>query len=124
MEALEKAGNQFDYPFADIAAAYHIIPDSTLPLIVRGGKWGISEKLLEDLSFNPHAGIIAKKLQNYVVQVSRKDRATLLALGAAEIRREDEFGPQFVLLSNLSCYDDNAGLSLDNIDDLGTEMEF
>ena len=119
MAALEKSGNQFDFPFADIAAAFRLIEDTTLPLIVRGGDWGVPKERFEALRFNPHAGLIARQLQPFQVQVRQRFRSELLNLGAAEIWRGEEFGEQFVLLSNEKLYDDEAGLSHENLEDLG-----
>ena len=119
MAALEKSGNQCDFPFADIAAAFRLIEDGALPLIIRGGDWGVSEDLLEKLRFNPHAGAIARQLQPFQVQVRQRFRSELLRLGAAEIWRGEEFSEQFVLLTNKKLYDPKAGLWHEDLEDLG-----
>ncbi len=123
MKALEKSGNQFDFPFADIAAAFRLIEDGSLPLIIRGGEWGVSGELMDRLQFNSHAGAIARKLQPFQVQVRQRFRSELQRLGAAEIWRGDEFGEQFVLLTNADLYDAEAGLRIDRLEDLG-HLEF
>ena len=119
MAALKKSGSQYDFPFADIAAAFHLIEDGALPLIIRGGDWGVPGKLMDALRHNPYAGSIARKLQSFQVQVRQRFRSELLRLGAAEIWREEEFGEQFVLLSNKTLYDARAGLGEDRVEDLG-----
>jgi CRISPR-associated endonuclease/helicase Cas3 len=119
MAALENSGNQCDFPFADIAAAFRLIEYGSLPLIIRGGEWGISGELMDTLRFNPHAGSIARQLQPYQVQVRQKIRSDLRRIGAAEIWRGEEFGEQFVLLSNADLYDPEAGLRTDRVEDLG-----
>ncbi len=122
MAALENSGNQFDVPFADIAAAFRLIEDTTLPLIIRGGEWGVPEALLGDLRFNPYGGSIARQLQPFQVQVRQWFRSELLRLGAAETWRGDAFGDQFVLLSNSNLYDSKAGLGHENLEDLGNQQ--
>ncbi len=119
MKALSQSGNQFDFPFADIAQAFRIIEDGSLPLLIQGGEWGVPKTLLEELKFNPHAGAIARKFQPYQVQVPLRLRSELLRLGAAEIWRNDEFGEQFVLLTNPVLYDADAGFSAENAEDMG-----
>jgi len=119
MAALENSGNQGDFPFTDIAAAFRLIEDGGLPLIIRGGEWGVSSELMDTLRFNPHAGSIARQLQPFQVQVRQRFRSKLLHLGGAEIWRGEEFGEQFVLLSNSALYDAEAGLGHEDTQDLG-----
>ncbi len=119
LSALQGAGNQMNFPFADIAAGFRMIPEGGLPLIVRGGEWGVPSQQLTRLGFNPHAGAIARAFQRHQVQVPRRVRHDLLRLGAASIWREVEFGEQFVLLENPALYDEMTGFSAENPEDLG-----
>ncbi len=119
MAALEGAGNQMDFPFADIAKAFRIIEDASVPLIIQGGDWGIPEDMLKGFRHRPHAGPLARDFQPYQVQIPPYQRAQLLQAGAAEIWRADEFGEQFVLLTNQRLYDARAGFSADEMEDLG-----
>ena len=119
MTALAEAGNQFDFPFADIAHAFRLIEDGALPLVIRGGRWGMPDAEMDRLRHVPHAGAIARAFQPYQVSVSPSLRAELLRLGAASWWREDDFGPQFAMLENARLYDEAAGFSPDAPEDLG-----
>ncbi len=119
MAALEGAGNRMNFPFADIAAAFRMIEQSGVPLIIQGGDWGIPPEMLADFYHKPHAGPLARDFQPYQVQIPQYQRAQLLQAGAAEIWREGDFGEQFVLLTNQRLYDAKAGFSADDYEDLG-----
>jgi len=119
MAALEQSGNQMNFPFADIAAAFKMIEQASVPLIIQGGDWGIPQPDMEQLRFQPHAGALARVFQTFQVQIPQYQRRQLLDAGAAEIWREDEFGEQFVLLTNARLYDATAGFSADDPEDLG-----
>lgn len=119
MKALAEAGNQLDFPFADIAAGFRLIGDDALPLVVCGAPWGVPAEELARLSHVPHAGYIARAFQRYQVSVSPRLRTELIRRGAAKWWREAEFGQQFALLENRRLYDDIAGFSPDSPEDLG-----
>ncbi len=119
MAALERVGNQYDFPFADIAAAFRLIRDETLPLIIRGGDWGVPEKEMKRLQGIPHTGSLARAFQPYQVSVAPRLRNDLIRLGAASWWREGEFGQQFAVLDNAALYDDRAGFGPDDPEDLG-----
>ena len=121
MRTLQNAGNQMEFPFADIAAAFRMIPDGGVPLVIMGGAWGAPEELLQGFATqqSPHAGTIARALQVYQVQIPEKRRKGLMDVGAAEIWCPDRFGEQFVLLRNKTLYDENTGLSFEEAWDLG-----
>ncbi len=121
MNALRKSGNQLDFPFADIAAAFRMI-DGGLPLVITGGTWGLPAEQEEDLRQNPYAGSIARALQQYQVQIPARRRQKLVKDGVAEIWRSEEFGDQFVFLRNERLYDVNTGLSYEDITNLGGLM--
>ncbi len=114
METLAKSGNQMEFPFADIASAFRIIEQASVPLIIQGGDWGISKKMLDDFHYRPHAGSLARDFQPFQVQIPQYQRAQLLQARAAEIWREGDFGEQFVLLTNERLYDAKAGFSADD----------
>jgi len=118
MNALRKSGNQLDFPFADIAAAFRMI-DSSMPLVITGGTWGLSAEQEEDLRHNPYAGSIARILQQYQVQIPARRRQQLVNAGVAEIWRPAEFGDQFVFLRNERLYDVDTGLFFHDLQDLG-----
>ncbi|RMH46304.1 MAG: CRISPR-associated helicase Cas3' [Alphaproteobacteria bacterium] len=119
MTALAEAGNQLDFPFADIAAAFRLIEDGALPLVIRGGRWGVPPDEMERLRHVPHAGAVARAFQPYQVSVAPRLRAELIGLGAASWWREGEFGPQFAVLENPRLYDERAGFSPEDPEDMG-----
>lgn len=119
MNALATSGNQMDFPFADIASAFRIIEQASVPLIIVGGEWGIPEDMLKDFFHHPHAGPLARDFQPFLVQIPQYQRAQLLNAGAAESWREGDFGEQFVLLTNQRLYHAKAGFSADDFEDLG-----
>ena len=119
MKALKEAGKRLHFPFADIAAGFRLIADGTLPLIIRGGRWGVPEEEMERLRHLPHAGAIARAFQPYQISVAPRLRDRLLRLGAASWWREADFGPQFAVLDNTRLYDEEAGFSPDDAEDLG-----
>ncbi|MBK0398486.1 CRISPR-associated helicase Cas3' [Limibaculum sp. M0105] len=119
--AIERSGGQMDFPFADIASAFRIIADGALPIVIRGGAFGVPDATLERLQTHPHPGTIARQLQPYQIQLPQRVRGRFVAAGAAEFWREDEFGPQFLLLANVDLYDDRAGLRWDDIEDFGLQ---
>ena len=122
MNALAKSGNQMNFPFADIAQAFRIIEQASVPLIIQGGDWGIPEDMLKGFHHRPHAGPLARDFQPFQVQIPQYQRTQLLQARAAEIWRESEFGEQFVLLTNERLYDEKAGFSADDFEDLGDLM--
>ncbi len=118
MNAIANAG-KLDFAFAGIAKAYRIIQDGAVPVVVCGGSFGVPPDLLETLQRIPHAGVIARQLQPYQVQVPEWACKKLLGAGAASFWRQAEFDSQFVMLDNAQLYDDRAGLGFENAEDLG-----
>lgn len=113
------AGNQLNFPFADIAAQFKMIEDYTQPLVIGAGPYGLDEESRKMLDFSSHAGAIARRIQRYTVQINPRVRNELVRLGAAEFVRAEEFGDQFVRLTNERLYDSHAGFSAEDPEDLG-----
>ena len=111
-----------DLPFADVAAAFQMIPDEAVPLIVPGGEFGAPTRVLSQLRHAQGAGGIARSLQPYVVNVPRNRRRSMIAEGSAEVIRADAFGDQFVMLTNARAYDEALGLRFDGTGDLGVQI--
>lgn len=113
LKALREYAGGLDFPFADIAAAFRIIDSPLVPVIVPfrpAHDPGLVDRLLRDLAFVPLPGGIAARLQPYLVQVPPKARATLIAAGAAEVIRQDDFSDQFVRLTNAHLYHSDIGM--------------
>ena len=108
-----------DLPFADVAEAFRMIPDEAVPLIVPGGCFGAPDELLDRLRQERAAGGLARRLQPYVVNVSRPQRRRMIVDGSANVIRPDDFGEQFVVLANTAAYDGLTGLRPESAQDLG-----
>lgn len=50
LRVIAEAGRGLDFPFADIEDAFRIIEDGQRTVIIRGGKWGMPEGRMEELS--------------------------------------------------------------------------
>ncbi|TWA67351.1 CRISPR-associated Cas3 family helicase [Azospirillum brasilense] len=115
LEALRLYQRGQDYPFADIAKAFRIIESPLVPVIVPyrpADDPDIVHRLVGALR-NPNiekVGGIARAFQPYLVQIPRGARNALIAAGAAEYVRRDEFGEQFALLVNGDLYHPDVGL--------------
>lgn len=115
-------GNQLDFPFADIAADFKLIGETTVPLIIgKGSKYGLDADARWLLDNGEYPGTIARKMQPFSISVSPYIRKTLVGLGpgVAEVIRAREFGDQFVVLNNIRLYDGAAGFSAEDPEDLG-----
>lgn len=113
MQALKKYHETRDYPFADIGAGFRFIDSPMVPVIVTPKG---AENVVGDLigALRNHAvqrvGGLARKLQPYVVQVPHSALGALLKAKAAEVIRQEDFGDQFVLLTNCCIYFNDVGL--------------
>ncbi|WP_029009610.1 CRISPR-associated helicase/endonuclease Cas3 [Azospirillum halopraeferens] len=115
LAALLECDRSLDIPYADIAAAFRIIADTQLPVIVPYGPAAAEiAALLDRLDHAPLPGAIARGLQPYLVQIPRSARDRLLRAGAAHPVRPDRFGEQFVVLDNGDLYDTESGLDWDD----------
>ena len=107
-----------DFPFETIAREFRLIEDVQVPVVTpwpgEDGNDDTAARLLRDLEHVPRPGRIARRLQQYVVQVPHAGREALLAAGAARPVREQDFGRQFVELANLDLYDEHVGLKWDD----------
>ena len=120
LKEIASSGSAFTFRFDQIARAFHMIDDAQAPVIVRGGRWGISESLLRDLAFAEGTGGIARALQPYVVSLPQHIRRELETSRAASLWREDLFGREFLLLDHTEIYNERAGMRMERFD----EMDF
>ena len=122
MVRIANGAGRLNFPFASIARDFHLIEDYTVPLIVAEGKYGMDGEVSELLQYSDHAGSLARRLQPFTVAVLPSVRASLLALGAAEAMRPGMFADQFVVLRNGRLYDEEAGFSDADAEDLGMQV--
>ena len=115
---LNERAKAMEFPFESVAADFELIDTPMVPVIVpyrgQNGEDGTAETLADKLRWIERPGGIARQLQPYVVSVWPQVRWTLIETGAARIIEEEKFGRQFVLLTNVSLYDDETGLSWDD----------
>jgi CRISPR-associated endonuclease/helicase Cas3 len=122
LRQIKETGNRFDFPFADIADDFRLIDEVTLPLIIGTGPYGMDAGARRLLEYSQYPGAIARAMQRYTVSVLPRIRDGLVRVGAAHVVRPDEFGDQFVVLDNARLYDDEAGFSPENAEELGVMM--
>jgi len=119
LSALRERARDLDFPFADVADAFRMIESPLVPVIVPWhprGETDVVRPLLDRLPFVSSAGGIARDLQPYLVQVPPEARARLIAAGSAEIVGAQNFGDQFVVLTNCDLYCEEVGLDWDDPD--------
>ena len=118
LRLLDERKRDLDFPFETIAGKFRLIETPMMPIIVpyRGSNDDDETvtRLLEELKWVKRPGRCARRLQPYVVQVQPFVRDALLAAGAAEIVRKDEFADQFVVLANSDLYRKDVGLTWDD----------
>lgn len=119
MTEIAESGDQAHFRFAKIADAFRMIENAQAPVIVRGGRWGIADELLRDLTYAKGTGGIARSLQPFVVSLPHHIRRALETSRAASLWREDLFGREFLLLDSETLYDDEAGIRMERFDDPG-----
>ena len=122
MEQIANGARGLNFPFASIARDFHLIEDYTVPLIIAEGEYGMDAEVSNLLQYSDHAGSLARKLQPFTVQVAPRVRASLLGLGAAEAVRPEVFADQFVVLRNGRLYDEDAGFSDADAEDLRLQV--
>jgi CRISPR-associated endonuclease/helicase Cas3 len=106
----EEHAAKLNFPFAEIAQAMRFIDDATVPVIVPLEDEGAVTLLLEELKWMKTPGSLARRLGRYTVGVPRRVRNTMLAQHVADVIRSDDFGDQFVVLTNLNLYRTETGL--------------
>ena len=111
--------SHLDLPFSDVAEAFRMIPDESVPIIIPGSPFGAPHELLDVARETTTACGIARRLQPYVVSVSRQLRGQMIADGSARVIHADRFGDQFVVLTNASAYDGTVGFRPERSQDLG-----
>ena len=111
LNAIRDRAPDLDFPFASIAAAFRMIDETMDPVIV---PWDArAEDALDRLAHaeRPPRDVL-RTLQQYVVPIPTKDRAALIATGAAVTVGPNRNGNTFVRLPDLAMYDPMMGLQL------------
>lgn len=119
LKEIAESGDELTFRFEQIAQAFSMIDDAQAPVIVRGGRWGIPDKLLSNLKWAEGTGGIARALQPYVVNLPHHIRRDLEASRAASFWREELFGREFLLLDHAEIYDDRSGMRMERFEEMG-----
>ena len=113
MPAIAETARGLNFPFANIAEAFRLIDDIMDPVLIPfDDKARAALKELGAADRPPRDAL--RRLQQYSVPVLGKARAVLIAAGAAEAIRSQEFGDRFVVLTSEDLYDAALGLRLDD----------
>ncbi|ABE48871.1 CRISPR-associated helicase/endonuclease Cas3 [Methylobacillus flagellatus] len=112
LEIHREHARDFSFPFQDIARDFCMIEAHMKPVIVPFDDE--ARELIDALPHAEHIGGIARKLQQYLVQVPEKSFAELVKSGSVQAIAPEVLGDQFWRLVNESLYDAEAGLSFDN----------
>ncbi len=106
-----------DFAYRTVAENFRLIESGMEPVIV-----AIDDEpktILLALRAGMPPGVVARKLQNYVVQVPPRDRSKLI--DNKHVRYVEGFGDQFAVLMTASLYTRETGLLWEQADLLGSE---
>lgn len=117
--AIRDTARDLAFPFSRIAQAFRMIDDMMDPVIVPWGETDEEQKKIETLlrrvEYEPFIPTgVQRKLQQYTVPVPARARADMLATGALQAVRAEDYGDRFVVLESLPMYDPALGLRLDD----------
>ena len=106
LRRINDAGRRFAFPFQDIADAFRIIDDASVPVVVPEGG---GKDLAEALRSGGDMGGTARRAQRWSVSVSRTHAESLLERGLVEKTGDNG---QFLLLKNPARdYDSQVGIA-------------
>jgi len=117
MRAIDEGGQRLSFPFADIAAAFRLIKENMVPVIIpytASQIAGVPKEDCDRLLHLPTAGGVARTVQRHIVQIPRKARQELINAGSAHPLKPDTYGEQFVLLDNKDLYTNESGFNWDD----------
>ena len=118
LRQLRERRRGLDFPFETIAREFQLIETAMVPVIVpycgAGGDDESVERLLRELEWAERPAWIARRLQPYLVQIPPFARNTLLSAGTAKAVAASRFDMQFIVLTNLSLYRADVGLTWDD----------
>ena len=117
MRAIRDDGLRANFRFADIAAAFRMIEQTMMPVIIPASIdpiAGVDDELLKSIPHVEGIGGVLRKLQRHVVQIPRRARDALIKATSASVIAQDKYAEQFVQLTNNSLYTTDAGLTWDD----------
>ncbi|MAR90768.1 MAG: CRISPR-associated helicase/endonuclease Cas3 [Pseudomonadales bacterium] len=98
-------------PYETLAKTFQMIDSPMLPVIIPYDE--TARETLRALSWAESCGVIARKLQPYLVQLPEKSFRSLRQTGAIQPVQEMKFGEQFMELVNEDLYHSEYGLDWD-----------
>lgn len=99
-------------PMETLAEKFRMIDDTQVTVIIPFDCE--ADSTLSALRFSESCVGLARRLQPYGVQISRKLAATFIQSGAVRHVEPQKWGDQFLMLANKDLYELSAGLRLDN----------
>ncbi len=116
---IDRTGTNFSYRSA--AENFRMIQSGMLPVIVPGDDE--AREAVRQLEIEPiPSGVLARKLQSYVVQVPPKARDLLINSGKVTFAAQKFRGDQFAVLLDDGLYDKTVGLLWEDADYLSSEQ--
>lgn len=117
MRAIKEDARGLNFAFADIAAAFRMIEETMVPVIIPASFdpiAGVDDRVLSRIAHVEGIGGIMRELQRHIVQVPRKARDALIKAGSAAPIAQDKYAEQFVRLTNKDLYTAQTGLNWDD----------
>lgn len=117
MRAIIDDAPKLNFAFADIAAAFRMIEETMVPVIIPASInaiAGVHDKILDSLPHVERLGGVMRDLQRHIVQIPRQGRDALIKARSAAPIAPDKYAEQFVQLTNPDLYSQYAGLSWDD----------
>ncbi|ODT20265.1 MAG: CRISPR-associated protein Cas3 [Kaistia sp. SCN 65-12] len=120
VDAFTISGDGTDFAFRDVAEKFHMIESTMVPVIVPWDEK--AQEAVDKLAIeNIPSGLIARKLQTYIVQVPAKARELLIRYGHVAFASPSLRGDQFAILKNRELYRDRLGLIWDKAEYISIE---
>lgn len=109
-----------DFAYRSVAADFRMIESEMVPVIIprdEAAKKAADELGIADIP----SGVIARKLQTFIVQIPLKARDLMLADGHVKFIHPEIRADQFAVLQTASLYDEEVGLLWEDADYLSME---
>lgn len=113
MKAISDSAPRLNFAFADVAAAFRMIENSMVPVIIPARLnpvAGAPQALLDRIAYVQSTGGIARELQRHIVQIPRDARDALIKARSARPIDGRRLGEQFVELTSDELYSAESGL--------------
>lgn len=120
LRAHQENCRDFSFPFQNIARDFKMIEAHMKPVIVPFDDE--ARQLIASLPHAEHTGGIARKLQQYIVQVPERSFESLVKVGSVQTVAPETLGDQFWVLANESLYDGRAGLQWEDVRFIKAEL--